>query len=239
MTTALQARREVRRHAHGALLALPGVHEVITVNDDFTDALSDVRYLLRTRKPLVLGAQESKRTDYRAQLDDRWGVRQLMTDESTAGVAVVWDRQRAKATGGTRNHPRLLGSGYKPLVVPTHGEDMLTRGIVWQDLELVHDGGIFCMASTHRPPQRHAHLWPEFDDALEAWLEARPVPVVLATDNNQAGGPNVDDDHWRWRGIGIDGLVSDLRVLSVFELDYRNSDHRPVSGALRTAGLPS
>lgn len=237
MTAALQARREIRRRTHSASLRLPGVHEVITVNDDFTDALSDVRYLLRTREPLALGTQESKRTDYREQLDDRWGVRQRMTDDSTAGVAVVWDRQRAKVAGPNRNRVGLLGHGYRELVVPHHGEDMLARGIVWQDLELRDGGGLFRIASTHRPPQRHRHLWSPFDDALEAWLERSLVPVVLCTDANQPGGPNVSD--WRWRGIGIDGFTTDLRIPSVLELDRRNSDHRPVSGALWTGGLPS
>lgn len=238
MTAALQARRELRRRAHQLALATPGFHEVITVNDDFTDELSDVRFLLRTREPLALGAQESKMTDYRDRLDDRWGVRQRMDDEASAGVAVIWDRTRVRSVGASKNQPSLRGHGYRPLVVPRHGEDMLTRGVVWQDLEL-RTGGVFRKASAHRPPARHRHLWPIFDDCLEGWLEASPIPVVLSMDDNQPGGPDLDDDHWKWRGIGIDGFTTDLRIPSVYELDHRNSDHRPVSGALRTAGLPS
>lgn len=65
------------------------------------------------------------------------------------------------------------------------------------------------------------------------------MPVILGTDNNQAGGPDLDDEHWNWRGRGIDGFVSDLRVLSVYELALRHSDHRAVSGAFHLRGLPS
>ncbi len=234
MTAALQARRQARRVAHNAALSLPYAYEAITVNDDFTDALSDVRYLARTRRPLVIMTQESKRTDYRQRLDDGWGVTQRMTDDSTAGVAVIWNRGLVRAIGTTNNRPSELGRGYLPLVVPVHGEDMLTRGVVWQDLEVRTSGYRFRLYSTHRPPQRHRHLWPAFDDNLEQFIEASPIPVLGGTDNNQPGGPDVDDDLVRWCGIGIDGFTTSpgLRVLSVYELDHRNSDHRAVSGAV-------
>lgn len=233
MSAALQAKREERRRAHTSQLRRTGFHEVITVNDDFTDDLSDVRYLARTRRPAVIDAQESKRTDYRQVLDLSWGVRQRLTDDSTAGVATIWDRKILDAIGESRDRVGQIGYGYLPLVEPHHGEDMLTRGIVWQDLEVLATGFRFRSASTHRPPQRHDHLWPIFDDHLEAWLDASPLPVLVGTDNNQPGGPNVDDNLARWKGIGIDGFLGDIQVTSVYELDQRNSDHRPVSGAAR------
>lgn len=234
MSAAVQARRQVRRVAHNAALSLPHAYEAVTVNDDFTDALSDVRFLARTRRPLVLMAQESKRTDYRQKLDPGWGVTQRMTDDSTAGVAVVWNRGLASAIGTTKDRPVMLGKGYVPLVVPRRGEDMLTRGVVWQDLELRTSGFRFRVISYHRPPQRHRHLWPAFDDNLEQFIEASRLPVLGGADNNQPGGPNIADDLLRWRGIGIDGFTASpgIRVLSTYELDRRNSDHRPVSGAV-------
>lgn len=222
--------QRVRSLAHHTALALPGMGEAITVNDDYTDSLSDVAYLCRTRRPLLVDAQESKRTDYRTRLDDRWGVRQRMTDDSTAGVAVIWDRHHADAIGAARDRPLQIGFGYVPLVVPRRGEDMLTRGIVWQDLEVIETGFHFRSGSTHRPPRRHSHLWPAFDDQYEEWLDASPLPVLVGMDGNEPGGPNVSA---RWRGIGIDGFSGDLTVASVLELPRRNSDHLAISGAVR------
>lgn len=235
MSGRVPARRRARRVVHKAALRLPGVYEVITINDDFTDTKSDVRYLARSRRPLGIAAQESKRTDYRDLLGDSLGVRQRLTDDSTAGVAVIWDRRLTRAVGGAKNRPSVLGDGYLPLVVPRRGEDMLTRGVVWQDLEVLNSGFRFRLFSTHRPPQRHRRLWPRFDDNLEAFIEASPIPVLGGTDNNAPVGPNIPRDIARWNGIGIDGFITspDLRVLSTYELDHRNSDHRPVSGAAR------
>lgn len=230
-------RRQARRLAHNTALLLPDIAEIITVNDDFTDHLSDVRHWARTRRPLALAVQEGKRTDYRDLLGPRWGVRQRQQDDSTRGVAVVWDRDQAERAGHAQHTPRQIGGGYRPLVAPRRGDDMLTRGVVWQDLELL-DGGILRVASTHRPPQRHNHLWRTFDAQLEDWLAASPVPVVLGLDNNQVGGPDLDDEHWAWRGVGIDGFTSDLPIRSVYELAKRNSDHRAVSAAVDVKRLP-
>ncbi|WP_210651357.1 hypothetical protein [Nocardioides sp. SYSU D00065] len=223
--------RAARRARHGQLLRRGDVHEVITVNDDFTDHVTDVPHLARTRQPLLILTQESKRTDYRQRLDDdAWGVRQRMSDDATQGVAVVWNRQLARAIGSGMNRPRNLGAGWIPLAVPDRGDDMLVRGIVWQDLQLRDGGQRFRAASTHRPPARHRDHWAEFDDQLEAFLDASPIPVLVGSDNNQAGGPDIDPDY-RWRGIGIDGFLGDIAVRSVYELAKRHSDHRAISGA--------
>lgn len=230
-----QAARQIRRGKHAVILRRDGFHEVITVNDDFTDELTDLRYLARTRKPLAMAGQEVKETDVRALLDDGWGVRQRLTDDSTRGVCVVWNRDLARAIGRTKNRPSTIGDGYLPLVKPGPRDGMLTRGVVWQDVEVL-TGERFRIASAHRPPARFRHLWPAFDDNLEAFLQASPLPVVLGTDNNQVGGPDVDPDY-KWRGIRIDGFVTDAAIPSVYELAYRSSDHRPVSGALSLASL--
>lgn len=222
--------RPLRRAAHTTALALPRVLEVISVNDDFTDRWTDVPALARDRDPLAIGAQESKETDYRKRLGKQWGVRQRMDDDATSGVAVIWNRSRAHSIGITRDRPEHIGHGWQVLVEPLPGDDMLARGIVWQDLAIKGWPARVRIASTHRPPQRHRHLWDTFDDRLEAWLETSPIPVVVCMDANEAGGPNVDR---RWRGIGIDGFLTDLTIPSVYELAPARSDHRPVSGAVR------
>lgn len=231
MNAKQRAARELRRARHAAVLKLPRVHEVITVNDDFTDNLTDVPALARNRDPLGITAQESKGIDYRKRLGKQFGVRQRMADDATQGVAVVWDRNQATAIQGERDVSAKVGYGWRQLVGEVRGE-MLARGVVWQDLEVTTTGDRFRLASTHRPPWRIHDRWPAFDDALEAWLNVSPLPVLLGMDANERGGPNVDPDY-RWRGIGIDGFLSDLPVPTVFELAWRNSDHRPVSGGFR------
>lgn len=228
MTT--RARRAARRVTHETALRFPRVLEVVSVNDDFTDAVTDVPALARTRDPLAIGAQESKGVDYRKRLGKQWGVRQRLDSDATSGVAVVWNKSLAHTIGVTRDRPDHIGHGWLPLVEPRPGDDMLTRGIVWQDLAVKSWPARIRVASTHRPPQRHRHLWAAFDDHLEAWLELSPLPVIVCMDANEAGGPNVDR---RWRGIGIDGFVSNLAIPSVYELAVARSDHRPVSGAVR------
>lgn len=240
MTTAADVRvaaaRQARRGRHALLLRRDGYHEVITVNDDFTDDLTDLRYLARTRHPLAMAGQEVKATDVRHLLDDGWGIRQRLTTDATRGVCVVWNRDLASAIGRAKDRPEKIGDGYLPLCPGVPGPDgMLTRGVIWQDLQLL-TGERFRKASAHRPPARFRHLWPTFDDNLEQFLEASPLPVVLGTDNNEVGGPNVAPE-WKWRGIRIDGFVSDAVIPSVYELAYRSSDHRPVSGALSLASL--
>lgn len=238
MSARKRARRVVRRVQHKAHLARPSVYEVLAVNDDFTDRVTDIPALARQHKPLGIGGQETKGINYRTRLDQNtWGVRQRMATQATQGVMVAWNRELCHAVGSATDDPYTLGGGWIPIVEPRRGDDMLTRGVVWQDIQIRGTGIRIRLASYHRPPARHRDLWREADDRLEAWLDSSPIPVLLLTDANEPGGPNVDDHRWGWRGIGIDGAVSNLRVPSVYELAPRKSDHRPISVAVRP-GIP-
>lgn len=220
------------RIRHRARLLLPRVFEVVSLNDDFTTRATDAPSVLRARQPLALGIQEGKATDYRARVGSRWGVRQRLALQATAGVAVLWDLDRARAVGVTKDNPKRTGHGWLPLVSPRPGEDMLTRGVVWQDVRVLDAGRVVRLASTHRPPWRHRHHWREFDQGLDSWLALSPVPVVLMLDNNSTRRPNLNA-RWRWHGAGIDGVLTDLPVRSVLQLHQRRSDHAPVSIAVR------
>ena len=228
-----KAQRQARRALHAAQLARPGTFEALSVNDDFTDKVTDIPFLARTRHPLAIGGQETKGIDYREKLDHTWGVRQRMSNEATQGVMVAWSRELAYAVGSEVNMPTRLGHGWLPLVEPGPGNDVLTRGVIWQDVQIRGYGHKVRIASTHRPPFRDRDLWKAYDAALEAWLDASPIPVLLLTDANEAGGPDFDDEQWGWRGIGIDGAVSNLRLVSAYELSFLRSDHRPLSIAVR------
>lgn len=234
MNARQQAQRAARRARHAVALARLGSHEILSVNDDFTDHVTDIPRLARKRRPLAIGGQETKGINYHQRMPDGWGVRQRLTSDATAGVMVAWDKDRARAIGNAKDQPARVGHGWVPLVEPRDGDPMLTRGVVWQDLQVRGYGDEFRLASTHRPPRYLAHLWTEFDRNLRRWLEASPIPVVLCMDANDVGGPGFIDDPWQWRGRGIDGVITNLRVTSAFELDQRRSDHQPVSHAVRT-----
>lgn len=233
MTVRQRARRQVRRVTHKAHLMRPSVYEFLSVNDDFTDDFTDIPALARQHKPVGIGGQEAKGIDYRTRLGQGYGVRQRMATHATQGVMVAWSRELAHAIGSATDQPHDLGGGWLPIIEPRRGDDMLTRGVVWQDIQIRGTGIRIRLASYHRPPARHRHLWRQADDRLEVWLDASPIPVVLLTDANERGGPDLDDDRWGWRGIGIDGAVTNLKVPSVYELAPRRSDHRPVSLAVR------
>lgn len=238
MTTAREAaRREARRAAHRLQLARPSVYEALTVNDDFTDRWTDIPALARERLPLLIGGQEAKSINYRERgLSETYGLRHRQHDEATQGVLVAWNRQLAHTIGQALDDPAALGRGWIPIIEPRAGMDMLVRGVVWQDIHLRGTSTRIRGASYHRPPLRHRELWREADDRLEAWLDASPIPVVLLTDANEVGGPDVDDERWTWRGVGIDGALTNVPVPSVYDLARRRSDHRPVSIALHLGG---
>ena len=219
------------RLRHRIALRQPRTVEVVTLNDDYTHHSTDITSVLRARaRALAVGIQEGKVVDYRRVLGPRWGVRQRMASPATAGVAVVWDRHRCRPVGIARDNPRRTGYGWQVLVEPRPREDLLARGVVWQDVRI--NGRVIRLASTHRPAWRHRHHWAAYDQALDAWLAASPVPVVVMLDNNSARRPNLNS-RWRWRGVGIDGVITDLPVRSVLQLARRRSDHAPVSVAIR------
>ena len=222
----------VPRAAAAAPRALTG----LTINDDFTDRLTDVTHLLATHRPLVAGVQEGKRSDYsrlaRRGLARRYGVRQDHRHDGAAGVAVLWNRVLAQPIGDASDRPDRLGGGWRELTPA--GDGLLARGVVWQDLQLrtgSHDVRVR-LASTHRPPQRDRHLWPTFDRRLAAFCAASPVPVLVFMDANEEDGPTglQRRSGMAWHGVGIDGVLSDLPVPTApAALEHRHSDHHAVA----------
>lgn len=177
------------------LLARAWVHTIVTVNDDYTDQVTETRRLTRAarflpkrlrqrleqskRLPMALLCQETKNSDLRALLPERFGVRQFLDNDATAGVAVVWDTEQATALDGVEH------AGWRSLVLP-NGVRMETRGVVWQDVEVGEPGSgrIVRLAAAHRPPGRYDHLWPAFDRALRVWASESPYPILLGIDGN-------------------------------------------------------
>jgi len=222
----------VPRDASAAHRGLTG----LTINDDFTDRLTDVDHLLATHRPLVAGVQEGKLSDYgglaRRGLARRYGVRQDDRHDGAAGVAVLWNRVLAQPIGDASDRPDRLGGGW--LELTPAGDGLLARGVVWQDLRVRtgSDDVRVRLASTHRPPQRDRHLWPTFDRRLAAFCAASPVPVLVFMDANEENGPT--DLQRRsglaWHGVGIDGVLSDLPVPTApAALEHRHSDHHAVA----------
>lgn len=226
------AARAAQRARHQQILTRPGFAETLTINDDYTDRVSDVASLIRVRRPLGAGVQEGKGKSYDALLGPRYGVQQDLTSPATAGVAVVWDKQQADALGA-EGGPGRRGHGWSPIIEPRRGDSMLTRGVVWQDLRVIATGYEFRLASYHRPPGYLDHLWPDADMTFLAWLRVAPLPVHCLTDNNSRRlSPLIHGTRFRWRHAGIDGSIGDVRVRSTYALTYGQSDHRPVSQAI-------
>lgn len=228
-------------------LKVPGVVEALTVNDDFTDRLTDLPALLKARRPAFLGAQETKRTKVDERighaLGSRYGVRQDRRDEGAAGVAIAWDRVIARPLGRAVDDPEELGGGWLELLPA--GDGLLARGVVWQDLR-VRLGWVgntrIRLASTHRPPRRNANQWPAYDTAFARWADDSPLPVLVLMDSNEPGGPAVLSlrTGMRWRGVGIDGALHDphltpraLALHHAVSLPRRQSDHHAVSIPIR------
>jgi hypothetical protein len=216
--------------------AVPVYRSALSINDDFTDRLTDVSHLLATHRPLVAGIQEGKASDYARlfgrDLGRRYGVRQDDRHDGAAGVAVAWNRLLASPIGVSVDEPSRVGGGWVELLPA--GEGLLSRGVVWQDLELDLDGQGSVrvrVASTHRPPPRFLHLWPAFDRHLAAFCAAAPVPVLVFMDANEEGGPAalVRRSGLLWRGVGIDGVLTDVAARSAVALPRRHSDHHAVS----------
>lgn len=227
------------------LLARAWVHAIVTVNDDYTDQVTETRRLTRAarflprairtrlervkRVPMALLCQETKSSDLRAELPEQFGVRQYLDSDATAGVAVVWDTEQAHALEGDGH------AGWAPLVRP-HGERMEVRGVVWQDVEVgeVGSGRIVRLAAAHRPPLRYDHLWPSFDRALRTWASESPYPILLGIDGNTTDLAGLRKRlRFRFvRGHRIDTVLGKGRgirpVSRAVALAKGRSDHNPI-----------
>ncbi|MBU2693865.1 endonuclease/exonuclease/phosphatase family protein [Pimelobacter sp. 30-1] len=219
--------------------------EGVTVNDDFTDRVSDVPAILAARRPAWIGVQEGKREDYAGLLDDpRYAVVQRMTSDATRGVAVVLDLDQVRPVGRYVDDPRRRGHGYRQLTAA--GLGILARGVVWQDVRIAGPLGrrrVVRLASTHRHPRRARARWSDFDGALVDWLLASPVPVWLAGDfNAPVAAVRLRGAATARRGRGIDGhvLTGPLRFVDrrARRLRKRTSDHAGVSALVRVPRRP-
>lgn len=189
---------------------------LVICNDDWATPRTDVPYLIERHTPLLWASQESKGENYRARLPIRYGVRQKMATAGTQGVAVGWDKSYVKARQGKGNH------GWQFLV---DNLGLEPRGVIYQDLRI--GDWEFTLASSHRPPQRYKHLWPTYDERMGNWFADRKLPVVLAMDCNEDGGPTpLLKGNRHWYGHEIDGAVSNIPgSWAIKVLPKRSSDH--------------
>lgn len=211
----------------------------LVCNDDFTDHTTDLPYLCHVHHPLAWAAQEGKGRRY---VIPGYGVRQRQATEATQGVAVGWDIDRARPIGDALDQPHELGHGWEAII---DGADLLTRGVVWQDLEVrtpLRRRVRIRVASFHRPPWRDRHLWDATDKRLAEWVRKCPASLGLwmGSDSNEEGGPAslVRQTHLHWHGPdkrprSIDGALTSLHVVSTRDLPFRFSDHRPLVQTVR------
>lgn len=210
----------------------------ITINDDFTDSVSDVPQIVREFRPFAAGVQEVKENNLHQILGDNFGVAQRLRTEWTSGVALVWDKDQAYAVKGVENKPGRVGNGIVPIIRPQRGDDILIRPAIYQDLEPIGFPELATrFVSYHRPPQRHKNLWSRADANLENFVKQSPLPVIILTDGNQENGPFTRGRRpagLRWTGVGIDGALTDVDVAQrARPVRKMRSDHRAVRVYLR------
>lgn len=207
--------------------------KLITINDDFTDALSDVPALLAEHAPFAVFVQEGKRTRYwrvlrrirrkRHNAGDQLRYRQvqLTRTDHQAGLAIVWDAVTA---------PLVSGPYYRVLVEPD-GAAMLKRGVLWIVVDHPSLGAVV-LATTHRPPWRFRHLWPAYDEALRKWAAGRGAALLLVgiDVNTRRLAAFASRVGLTVAGKGIDAVLArGLQLRKPRRLKRRHSDHRPVA----------
>lgn len=212
---------------------------VVTVNDDWTTPLrSNVPYLARLR-PMAIVTQESKTHHYRTMMGPNWSVRQDLESQATAGVAVLINTRRAEPFGPARRQKAdVTGWGFEVLAERDRGDDMLDRGIAWQDAFVDGDRRRpVRVGGAHRPPKREADDWAEFDRNFRAWCERSPIPVLVGLDANQEHPRGLLRPGFTWTGAGIDGFVHSISLTvnrrELVELPKRTSDHHPILAGVR------
>lgn len=149
------------------------------------------------------------------------GVHHALRTPATAGSAVVWDKSRVQ----------LRRRGVELLAQPEPGDDLRPRYGAWVQVA-VDDAPLLFMAA-HRP-LRSTGDQPEFDRNLSVFLEACPLPWIVAMDANARDLP-VLARLGRWRHVGIDGFLVSRQLVTghVFRLPPTRSDHRPLALEVR------
>ena len=171
---------------------------VATVNDDFTDRVSNLNKV--KKQASVLLVQEAKNSRVRNVLGDKYGVHQDVSRSDKAGSAVAWNRKDVD----------VMDTGYAVGVKP-NGHALLTRFMNYADMEI--DGQKVRMVSVHRPPPRDSELWPLFNKNLAEFVKNTRGPVIIGMDANHANPVKLEKAtglRWVAPEGSIDGfLVSD------------------------------
>lgn len=171
--------------------------------------------------------QEVAPVRLRDRLSPYVGVHQDATRDDRAGVALVWDRSRVRAS----RRRYLLGA-------TPNGHRMLRRWLCVADLTI--DGHFTVTAfSGHRPPQRYRDLWPEFDRAVDQLVEDARHPLIGGIDSNTRETLDLATFYGlQRRAIGIDVILAspDLHVGPAVRLPATKSDHPPVGSRLVIPG---
>lgn len=203
---------------------------VSTVNARGVTAPADV-VLDNVRRTLpgvtIAGLQEvaplRKMTGLRANLPERLiGVHHSTSPLARAGSAVVWDKTRCQ----------LRRRGVELLATPEPGDALRRRYGAWVELDVDGLGPLLFMAA-HRPLASTGDQ-PEFDANLARFIEACPLPWIVAMDANARDLP-VLARLGRWRHVGIDGFLVSRQLVpgQVFGLPRTRSDHRPLAMEVR------
>lgn len=159
----------------------------------------------------------------RAHLPGRLlGVHQALRSPASAGSAVVWDKTRCQ----------VRRRGVELLATPEPGDALRRRSGAWVELDVDGLGPLLFMAA-HRPLASTGDQ-PEFDANLARFLEACPLPWIVAMDANARDLP-VLARLGRWRHVGIDGFLVSRQLVpgQVFGLPRTRSDHRPLAMEVR------
>jgi endonuclease/exonuclease/phosphatase family metal-dependent hydrolase len=211
---------------------------LVTCNDDWASAGSNMTELLRLAKPDVIFIQEGKRANYAALVypgskrrlfpPEDWLVHQDISSEARAGSVVIVRKAAA---------PILGRAGFTFGVKAT---GLLPRWVAWVRVRI--QGVRFFLFSAHRPPVRVRRFWHPFDIALWARLklaQAAGRVIMGGSDSNQHGGPSRIPRGLKWAGLrgSIDGFILSkrVRVAHIRELPKGTSDHHPV---LATVEIP-
>lgn len=204
---------------------------VSTVNAQGVQKPADV-VLDNVRRSLpgvtIAGLQEvaplrAKAHRLRANLPGRLlGVHQSLHSPASAGSAVVWDKGRCTARR----------RGVELLAIPEPGDALRRRSAAWVDLDVDGLGDLRFIAA-HRPLLSTGDQ-PEFDRNLARFLQACPLPWIVAMDANARDLP-VLARLGRWRHVGIDGFLVSSQLVpgQVFRLPRTRSDHRPLALEVR------
>jgi hypothetical protein len=149
------------------------------------------------------------------------GVHHSLRSPAMAGSAVVWDKARCE----------LRRRGVELLAQPEPGDALRRRYGAW--VEIAVDGVPLLFMAAHRP-LRSTGDQPEFDRNLSVFLEACPLPWIVAMDANARDLP-VLARLGRWRHVGIDGFLVSRQLVTghVFRLPPTRSDHRPLALEVR------